>query len=208
MLGQPEKPISTIAILWPVKAIFKKRGRCGGGRYFHYPSAGMWPTASRWSSPVVSEQMRSVVWTTHESLCISFGPSGPERPVFRKRFNRWSTANHPPPPQRPSSSSGIFGGWCATCRNLRKGKIRTTPSFALAILIVDFVGVVRGFRGLKPDSGAYRGLVWVLCSPSNPQNCRKKRRILKKGTSIFLRQTLVCTISWFKRDLMCMGGAI
>ena len=31
---------------------------------------------------------------------------------------------------------------------LEKGKIRTTPSFALAILIVDFVGVVRGFRNL------------------------------------------------------------
>ena len=31
-----------------------------------------------------------------------------------------------------------------------KRKIRTTPSFALAMLIVNFVGVVRGFRGLKP----------------------------------------------------------
>ena len=41
----------------------------------------------------------------------------------------------------------VFGGWCANCRNL--GKIRTTPSFALAMLIVDFVGVARGFRGLK-----------------------------------------------------------
>ena len=31
------------------------------------------------------------------------------------------------------------------------GRIRTTPSLALAMLIVDFVGVVRGFRGLTYD---------------------------------------------------------
>ena len=30
------KTISTIAILWPVKAIFEK-GRCGGGGYFRFP---------------------------------------------------------------------------------------------------------------------------------------------------------------------------
>ena len=30
-----------------------------------------------------------------------------------------------------------------------KGKTRTTPSFAPAMLIVDIVGVVHGFRGLK-----------------------------------------------------------
>ena len=43
----------------------------------------------------------------------------------------------------------FLGEWCANCRNLRKSnKIRTTPSFALAMLIVNFVGVVRGFRCL------------------------------------------------------------
>ena len=31
------KIISTIAILWPVKAIFEKRGRYGGGRCFDFP---------------------------------------------------------------------------------------------------------------------------------------------------------------------------
>ena len=31
----------------------------------------------------------------------------------------------------------------------KKGRIRTTPSFALAMLIVDVVGVVRGIRGLR-----------------------------------------------------------
>ena len=42
------------------------------------------------------------------------------------------------------------GGWCANCRNLRKRNNRHHPdSFALAMLIVDFVGVVRGFRSLS-----------------------------------------------------------
>ena len=50
------------------------------------------------------------------------------------------------------------------------------------------------------EFGAYRGLAPVLKSPSNPQNCRKKETILEKGT-FFLRQTLVCTKPWFKRDL-------
>ena len=36
-----------------------------------------------------------------------------------------------------------------------KGKIRTTPSFALAMLIVNFVGVVRGFRGPTPHIAQY-----------------------------------------------------
>ena len=37
---------------------------------------------------------------------------------------------------------------CELSRPLRKkNKTRTTPSFALAMLIVNFVGVVRGFRG-------------------------------------------------------------
>ena len=35
--GKTRKTISTIAILWPVKAIFEKGGRCGGGRYFLFP---------------------------------------------------------------------------------------------------------------------------------------------------------------------------
>ena len=36
---------------------------------------------------------------------------------------------------------------CELSEPKKKGKIRTTPSFALAMLIIDFVGVVRGFRG-------------------------------------------------------------
>ena len=55
--------------------------------------------------------------------------------------------------------SYFWWGWCANCRNLReKGTIRTTPSFALAMLIVDFVGVVRGFRGLKFNTTSRRVL--------------------------------------------------
>ena len=44
---------------------------------------------------------------------------------------------------------GILGGWCANCRNPGKQQnTHTTPNFALAMLIIDFVGVSRGFRGL------------------------------------------------------------
>ena len=43
-------------------------------------------------------------------------------------------------------------GWCANRRNLRKRQIRTTTNLALAMLIVDSVGVVCGFHGLKTDS--------------------------------------------------------
>ena len=61
------------------------------------------------------------------------------------------TTHHPH--RRPSSSGGIFGGgggWCANCRNLiEETKYAPTPSFALAMLIIDFMGVVRGYRGLK-----------------------------------------------------------
>ena len=45
------------------------------------------------------------------------------------------------------------------------------------------------------------GLARVLKWPSNPQNCRQKETILEKGTLMFLRQTLICTKVWFKRDL-------
>ena len=38
------------------------------------------------------------------------------------------------------------------------------------------------FKAFRPEFSAYRGLARVLKSPSNPQNCRKKERILAKGT--------------------------
>ena len=58
------------------------------------------------------------------------------------------TTHHPH--KRPSSSGGIFWGVvCELSEPKKKGKIRTTPSFALAMLIANFVGVVRGFRGPK-----------------------------------------------------------
>ena len=59
-----------------------------------------------------------------------------------------------------------------------------------------------GFRkAFQPEFGAHRGLAWVLKSPSNPQNCRKKEKNPGKGHFCFLRQTLVCSKPWFKRDL-------
>ena len=55
-------------------------------------------------------------------------------------------------------------------------------------------------KAFQPEFGAHRGLVRVLRSPLNPQNCRNKQKILK-GHYYFLRQILVCTKPWFKRDL-------
>ena len=81
------------------------------------------------------------------SVCLKFCSNGNLLKGQKIRGPR--TTHHPH--KRPSSSGGIFGG--VVCElsepKKKKGKIRTTPSFALAMLIVDFVGVVRGFRGLK-----------------------------------------------------------
>ena len=61
------------------------------------------------------------------------------------------------PTKDPPHQVIFIGGWCANCRNLRKGKICTTPSLALAMLIVDVVGVVRGFSGHTPSTaGTFR----------------------------------------------------
>ena len=38
------------------------------------------------------------------------------------------------------------------------------------------------WKAFQPEFGAYRGSARVLNSPSNPQNCRKKEKILEKGT--------------------------
>ena len=47
-------------------------------------------------------------------------------------------------------------------------------------------------KAFQPEFGAYRGLVRLLKSPLNPQNCRNKQTILEKDTSIF------CAKVWFK----------
>ena len=47
--------------------------------------------------------------------------------------------------------------------------------------------------------GAYWGSAQVLNSPSNPQNCREKEKILEKGAFKTCNQTLVCTKPWFKK---------
>ena len=77
-----------------------------------------------------------------------------------------------------------------------KGKIRTTPSFALAMLIVNFVRVVRGFLGpITPMFGLffrcsgrdlspnrYRSLfrpeLYVLAGRLLPKNREGKKHIL------------------------------
>ena len=45
-------------------------------------------------------------------------------------------------------------------------------------------------KAFQPEFGAYRGLARVLKSPSNPQNCRKKEKVLEncKDTKEYLNQ--------------------
>ena len=65
-------------------------------------------------------------------------------------------------------------------------------------------GMVGGclLKAFQPEFGAYRGLARVLKSPSNPSKLQKEGETPGKGHFYFLRQTLVCTNPWFKRDLM------
>ena len=46
-------------------------------------------------------------------------------------------------------------------------------------------------KAFQPEFGASRGLARVLKSLSNPQNCRKKEKILETGTFIF------CAKPWY-----------
>ena len=85
----------------------------------------------------------------------------------------------------------FWGGWCANCRNLRKRQIRTTPSFALTMLIVDFVGVVRGFRSptktirwtsFHARDPCAQGLspIFIECTPRGLCNRTLLRRVLRR----------------------------
>ena len=51
----------------------------------------------------------------------------------------------------------------------------------------------------------YRGLARVLLSPSNPQNCRKKQRILEKSSFIFCGKptTIAATTCFFFSPAPC-----
>ena len=46
---------------------------------------------------------------------------------------------------------------CELSEPKEKDKIRTTPNFALAMLIVGFLGVVRGLHGLTSTEIIYEG---------------------------------------------------
>ena len=65
--------------------------------------------------------------------------------------------------------------------NLRKRQNTHTPNFALAMLIVDFVGVVRGFRGLI-DRMHIKGVM--------RQHRRALRRVLEIAVQKVLRRVL------------------
>ena len=85
----------------------------------------------------------------------SFWNSRRRRAIFRGRFillfvqcRGPPTTHHPH--KRPPSSNGIFGGGGGVVWKLsepkKKEEYAPPPIFALAMLIVNFVGVVRGFR--------------------------------------------------------------
>ena len=58
-----------------------------------------------------------------------------------------------------------------------------------------------GQKAFQPEFGAYQGLERVLKSPSNPQNCENKKKILQKGTIIF------CAKIWYAPNpYFCNGG--
>ena len=71
----------------------------------------------------------------------------------------------------PQKYRGIWRGGVRIFRTQEKGKIRTTPSFALAMLILNFVGVVRGFRGPNPaDNGQVFVQSWRWDHPKLSRN--------------------------------------
>ena len=72
---------------------------------------------------------------------------------FRQLPNRGQGTTHHPP-KRTFLIGWYFwggGGWCANCRNLRIRKRQNShhPQFCTRDVDRQFVGVVRGFRGLK-----------------------------------------------------------
>ena len=76
-------------------------------------------------------------------------PQAPERCSCNTLIEGPPTMHHPH--KRPPHQVVFLGGVVVVCtlsEPKKKGKIRTTPGFALAMLIVIFVGVVRGFRRL------------------------------------------------------------
>ena len=80
---------------------------------------------------------------------------GPWHKFFhRETLGAWghNSCRGPPtthhPHKRPSSSGGIFEGWCSNCLNLRKRKNMHHPQFCTRDVDCRFVGVVRGFCGL------------------------------------------------------------
>ena len=115
--------------------------------------------------------------------------SGTERPV--SMGNHTISTESPvgihffPPPgiwgQKATRNGGPQFGAC-----LILSERYTHVSQLISWILERFAGVA-----FQPEFGAYRGLARVLKSPLNPQNCRKKEKILKKGTFIF------CAKLWY-----------
>ena len=56
--------------------------------------------------------------------------------------------------------------------------------------VAPYIFSVLNRKACQPEFGAYQGLARVLKSPSNLQNCRKKQKILEKGT-------ILCAKLWY-----------
>ena len=125
-----------------------------------------------------------------------FGRSIRKRKVFSKRES--IRTNRPTKP---------LGNTCLWQQHLtgkqllhgEKGKktAKTHPESAFGWVLIGWVlgRSLKVFqicrKAFQPEFGSYRGLARVLKSPSNPQNCRKKEKILEKGTFIF------CAKPWY-----------
>ena len=61
-------------------------------------------------------------------------------------------------------------------------------------------------KAFQSDFGAYQALARVLKSPSNPQNCRKNAKTLKKATFIFFSKPWYAPDPGSKRSDLWAGG--
>ena len=83
----------------------------------------------------------------------------------------------------------MFPWFCLFSLSFQWEEVQKFPG---TLFLGTFLSYFRWFRkAFQPEFGAYRGLARVLKSPSNPRNCRKKEKILKKGTFIF------CAKPWY-----------
>ena len=93
-------------------------------------------------------------------LDVTFAITQVNRPEVSVSSREPRTTHYPP--QKTFLIGWYFWrGWCANCRNLRRRQNTHHPQFCTHD-VVDFVGVVRGFRGLIFCIETW----WPLSSPT------------------------------------------